>query len=162
MSEYIKGQTVFKAESIDCLAKALEDIMPHWSGKIEVNASGLQMFDYHQKAVRAEIVIRQPVAGGWGDMGFATTPDGGVELISDEGHRERRRGNDMRRGEHLFPKIDEAWLSQLSKHYAYRVAEKQAAKIGATITKSINPDGTWRVVLRKPVVKAWQQAGRSW
>jgi hypothetical protein len=34
--------------------------------------------------------------------------------------------------------------------------------MGAKICKTVNPDGTWRVVLTKPEVKAWQQAGGSW
>jgi hypothetical protein len=132
------------------LVKALADLEPRWAGKIEVHTDcAVHLYGYHGDKRRdtANIVIRRHfVRGSANDIGFAVEADGTVRaIISDF---DRRQGN------------DEAWLNKLSQHYAYRVAEKQAAKVGATISKTVNPDGTWRVVLTKEAPKVW--AGRRW
>jgi hypothetical protein len=94
----------------------------------------------------AHVVIRkQHVGPVSNDLGFRKCPDGTIEALIGE--------YDQRHG------YGQAWLNRVAQHYAYRVAEKQAARIGATLSKSINVDGSWRVVLTKPERKVWQGGG---
>lgn len=144
MSEYIRTKTQFKAEHLDCLAAALGDVEPGWRGKIEVHPEGATIRDFHGRELPAVLVIRRAAAGGYGDFGFATRTDFTLEMVADDGHRRR---------------LTDAWAGRLTQAYAFRVAEKQAAKSGLSATKTVQPDGSWRVVLSKkrPVL-----AGRSW
>ena len=151
MSEFIKGRTVFKTDHLVCLVKALGDVEPRWTDRIEIHEKAVSLFGYHgdRRAEVANVIIRREFIGGSSnDIGFVSKQDGTVEAIISA--FDRRQGR------------DEEWMNKLAMHYAYRVAEKQAAKMGATINKTVNADGTWRVVLRKPEVKAWQHAGRAW
>ena len=151
MSEYIKARTVFKVDHLDCLVQALQDINPHWSGKIEVHEKPVALFGYHgdRRAESAEIVIRREhVRNGANDIGFKVQADGTVSAIISA--FDQQSGNDAE------------WLGTLSQHYAFRVTEQRGWAMGCDVIKTVNEDGTWRVVLRQPEVEAWQQAGRGW
>ena len=148
MSEYIVAKTVFKKEHVDCLVQALEDVQPQWKGHVEQHETAANLYGYHgdkRKDTAHLIVRRQFIGGSSNDIGYRVQDDGTVTAVISAFDRGR---------------YDEAWANKLAQHYAFRVAEKQAAKIGATITKSVNPDGTWRVVLQKKEQKAWAQARR--
>ncbi len=156
MSEFIKAKTCIKAEHMDCLAKALEDVVPQWKGHIEMHGKPVHLYGYHddERPEVAHIVInRCYVSNASNDIGFVAKADGTVEAIISQFDRTKSGSN-----------FGGDWTDRLTQHYAYRVAEKQAAKLGATISKTVNPDGTWRVVLTKPETKAWAKAGagRAW
>ena len=149
MSEYLKVKTAIKADHLDCLVAALQDIQPAWKGKVERHpGQGAPLMTYlpqDQRGQRAQVIVRRTLLGGASnDLGFAVQPDGSVEAII--GDWDRGKG------------YDDAWLGRVTQAYAFRVTEKQAAKAGLTATKTVQPNGSWRVVLKKrPVL-----AGRSW
>jgi len=154
MSEFIKAQTCIKAQHLDCLVKALVDVCPQWLGRVEVHDKPVHLFGYHndQRADVANVVIRRHhIGSSSNDIGFLAKADGTVEAIISKYDRGSKGFGDE-------------WTASLTQHYAYRVAEKQAAKMNASITKTVNEDGTWRVVIIKEEAKAWekQTVGRAW
>jgi hypothetical protein len=143
MSEWMKTRTQFRLEHLQCLVDALGVISPKWQGHIESNPAGIAMYDYHRKAVTAQIVVRRPYAGGWGDLGFAAQADGTLELIADDGHRGSHAGV------YGAGCVTDEWLGRVAQQYAGRVVEKQAEAAGLDVSKELREDGSWRYLLTK-------------
>ena len=150
MSEYIVAKTVFKAEHLDCLVEALQEAAPQFKGHVEVHEKAVQLEGYggDQRAQRANVVVRrQFVQASANDLGFETMPDGSVI-----GHI----------SEYDSGKYGKTFLNTLSQHYALKVTEKQAARIGATLEKVVQPDGSWKITLVKPNPGLAVVVGRKW
>jgi len=148
MSEYIKAKTCFKITNVAELLAALVDMKPEWKNRIEVHQTAQNLFGYtgDRRTDKAEIIIRRGDVGiASNDIGFKYQDDGTITAIISA-YDQNRYGK--------------SWQSDLAKSYAYRVAEKQAVKVGATITKTVNENGTWTVKLVKEEEKVW--VARKW
>lgn len=153
MSEWIRYKTKYAVADMECLAAALEATVERLRGHVELHPAGAEMFDYHRKAVTANIIVRKEHAGGWGDLGFVAQPDGFMELVADDGHRNERGGG--------F--VNDVWLKQLTMEYAKRKVEKLAASRDMAVEKIQNPNGTWRYELTKRgTARSAVALGRLW
>jgi hypothetical protein len=128
-------------------------VRPDWSGHIEVHGTPTILHGYLTQDTRpdaAHLVIRkQHIGPVSNDLGFRKCPDGTIEALI--GEYDQRHGS------------GQAWLNTVAQHYACGVAEKQVARLGATLSKTVKSDGSWRLVLTKPERKVSQTGGtREW
>ena len=150
MSEYIQVKTKMMAAHLDCLVKALGDLEPEWAkpGVIEVHQGQGDLLKTYvgsdQRGQRANVIVRRRwVGSASNDVGFAVQPDGSIASVI--GDFDRGAGHYTSH----WGRCGGDWLNRLTQHYAYRVAEKQAAKAGMSVSKEVQKDGSWRVVLTK-------------